>query len=356
VGVGASAARDLSFELVVVDDGSRDATADLLARWRARRFVLRRARQANAGPGPARNRALALARGELVVYTGDDIEPSPSFLAEHWRGHELWAEPLGAIVGLTRWPPEARLTATMVHVDGPGAQQFSYHWFRDGAEYDFRHFYTSNLSVRRALLAREPEGFSPDFPHAAWEDTELGWRLARHGLRIRYRAACLAWHHHPYDVRSFFRRQERCGAMACVLFDKQPALERWLGIAEVEDRRIRSLRLAPAARARIARVAASLEAWEGRWLALAERYDRRPDAPLDRMLHPLFRYAFLKGLAGGLLDPAAARSVGALALLDLLPGALSGLAEEVEAGRLPRPGSGLATLAGLLTPTQQSYI
>ena len=67
----------------------------------------------------------------------------------------------------------------MRHVDGPGAQQFSYHYMVDGAEYDFRHFYTSNVSLRRDLLDREPEGFSTEFPAAAFEDAELAYRLSR---------------------------------------------------------------------------------------------------------------------------------------------------------------------------------
>ena len=201
---------DLPFEVVVVDDGSDDATSATLANWRSRRFRLRFQSQPNGGPAQARNRALKIASGDIVLFGGDDIEPHPDQVAEHLAEHDRRGDPRAAVLGLTAWPEGADLTSTMRHIDGPGAQQFSYSVFTDGAEYDFRHFYTSNVSVRRELLAAEPGGFSCEFPAAAFEDAEFAYRLARRGMKIFYHASALAWHHHYYNARSFFARQVRC--------------------------------------------------------------------------------------------------------------------------------------------------
>lgn len=72
-----------TFELVVVDDGSADATPEVLAALADddtdRR--LRVVRQRNAGLGAARNAGLAAARGDWVVFLDDDDVPDPGWLA-----------------------------------------------------------------------------------------------------------------------------------------------------------------------------------------------------------------------------------------------------------------------------------
>ena len=337
---------DLPFELVVVDDGSSDGTAELLDGYGSDRFGLRAVRQDNAGPAAARNRALALAAGELVLFTGDDIEPDPHLLAEHRAGHDGAGDPHVAILGLTHWPDGAELTATMRHVDGVGAQQFSYHYFRDGAEYDFRHFYTSNISVQRRLLELEPAGFCSEFPAAAFEDAELAYRLSMHGLRIRYRVAARAAHHHRYDAESFFLRQQRCGEMAAVLYRVQPALKKWLDIRRLEWRRLE--RLTAATSAAETAVAGELEGWERRALSLAQFYDHAPATnAADALLHPLFEYAYLSGLAGALFGTARARAVRTAEYLRLLPPAVRELERRAAIAGVPVPRCDAERIAGL---------
>ncbi len=343
---------DLPFEVVVVDDGSPDDTRDLLASFRSRRFGLRRLAQENAGPAAARNRGLRTARGEIVVFTGDDIEPAPDLLKQHLQGHLEAGDPDIAILGLTRWPETAPVTATMRHVDGVGAQQFSYHWLEDGSDYDFRHFYTSNISVHRTLLDREPTGFSEAFPSAAFEDAEYAHRLAEWGLKIRYRASAQAFHHHLYDVRSFFDRQRRCGRMAALLWERQPSLAKWLSIRDLEDLRLQAATLDTARRAAVDGVAQDLERWEGHALALAGFYDHLDPPPQaqDDLLLALFRYAFLKGFGEGLLTRIShqARSTAAAAFMALMPSAAEDYRTGLEEQGLPSPAEDAGRLVGLM--------
>src|SRR5450631_919796 len=78
------------FEVVVIDDGSKDETAARIAseaaadRWRYP-FTFRS--QPNGGPGKARNHGVSLATGRFVVFIGDDTVPEPQFLYEHHRAH-----------------------------------------------------------------------------------------------------------------------------------------------------------------------------------------------------------------------------------------------------------------------------
>ncbi|MEA2495152.1 MAG: hypothetical protein QOJ29_3063, partial [Thermoleophilaceae bacterium] len=64
------------FEVIVIDDGSTDHTARVLAEAEARGTLqLRIARDEGRGPGAARNRGWREARGEIVAFTDDDCRP-----------------------------------------------------------------------------------------------------------------------------------------------------------------------------------------------------------------------------------------------------------------------------------------
>ena len=58
------------FELVIVGDGSTDATVEVVTRYVPRVTLIR---QQNAGSGAARNRGFELATGDYVVVDADDV-------------------------------------------------------------------------------------------------------------------------------------------------------------------------------------------------------------------------------------------------------------------------------------------
>jgi len=68
-------------ELIVVDDGSRDRTADVLAGYAAKHSQLQVIQQSNAGAAAARNRGIQKARGRYALMLDADDELLPGALA-----------------------------------------------------------------------------------------------------------------------------------------------------------------------------------------------------------------------------------------------------------------------------------
>jgi Glycosyl transferase family 2 len=73
-----SAQNFTDFELLVVDDGSSDGGPQMVSKYADSRFRL--IMQANAGPGAARNRGIAEAKGEFVAFLDADDEWLPNHL------------------------------------------------------------------------------------------------------------------------------------------------------------------------------------------------------------------------------------------------------------------------------------
>jgi glycosyltransferase involved in cell wall biosynthesis len=220
------------FETIVVNDGSKDETDRVL---RERTDIVFRS-QPNSGPGRARNHGVSLARGRFILFMGDDTVPEPEFLAEHARVHrESNDDRLVACLGYTGWPREERVTAFMDYINDYGLQ-FGYRLIEDGAVVPFNFFYTSNISIDRELLGAEP--FDTTFPSAAWEDIEVAYRLDRVGLKIRYNARAVTRHHHQMTVDSFARRQYTVGKSGAIFYRKHPELGHFLGVHELETRKL----------------------------------------------------------------------------------------------------------------------
>jgi glycosyltransferase involved in cell wall biosynthesis len=79
-------ATDVSWELVVVDNGSSDETTTIVSEFsRQSAIQLRLTYEARAGLSRARNAGWRAAAGEIIAFTDDDCYPRPDFVTEVWR-------------------------------------------------------------------------------------------------------------------------------------------------------------------------------------------------------------------------------------------------------------------------------
>lgn len=184
---------DVPFELIVVDNGSKDETPDLLSRLR-NVTVLRN--EVNRGFGPACNQGAAVARGEYLLFLNNDAEIAPGCLSALVSTARTEAR-CGAVGGKLVWP-DGRLqeAGSILWADGtaaaygrggdPAAPEFSYL-----REVDFCS--GALLLVRRELferLGRFDERFAPIY----YEDVDLCVGIRSLGYRVLYQPAAVARH------------------------------------------------------------------------------------------------------------------------------------------------------------------
>jgi len=186
-----------AFEIVVSDDGSRDdtqAVAQSFAHLGAPH--VRYLHQENAGANRARNRAISAASGAIMLLINDDTIATPGMVAEHLAAHDCFPDDRVAVLGrVTVAPdlPHSRLAA--LHLDR------AYRLLGDRREFDWRAFFTCNVSVKRSLLERGGHFEERIRYH---EDLELAERLSHHGLRVVYRPEALGYHDHFLTEDEFF--------------------------------------------------------------------------------------------------------------------------------------------------------
>ncbi|HVT20085.1 MAG TPA: glycosyltransferase [Mycobacteriales bacterium] len=215
-------AADGEFEVVVVDDASGPDTVAVLEALEARMPNLKWASQpGNRGPAAARNRAVSMAEGDLLLFIDDDIVASPTLVERHLAAH---AEERGSVgvVGHVAWLPSLPVTDFMEWLEA-GTLQFAFSSMKAGIQADPTNgFYTCNLSLRRAdYLA--VGGFDERFPYPAYEDTELAVRLYEQcGFRLDYHPDALAWHSRAVTLAEFCARMTKVGESAVIFEQVRP--------------------------------------------------------------------------------------------------------------------------------------
>ena len=183
-------------EVIVVDDGSTDGTADI-----ARTFPCRVIRQRQQGKAAALNAGIAVATGDVVVVLDADTVLAPDFLqriAPHFTDPAVGAVAGNVKVG-NRRSFLARLQAleyiVSLNLDRRAQAQLNVMSVVPGAAGAFR---------RRALL--DAGGYPTD---TLVEDADLTFTLLTAGWRIPYEPAAVAWTEAPQRVSAVMRQRRR---------------------------------------------------------------------------------------------------------------------------------------------------
>ncbi len=197
-----------NYEVVVVDDGSRDRTAEISARFPEFRLI----RQPNKGLSVARNVGMQAARGEIIAYTDSDC-----VVDSHWLRFmvgAMTANGFDACGGPNYAPHEEGRTEACVSAS-PGAPCHVL-----TAEDRAEHLAGCNMVFRKDVLQRIG-GFDPQFT-AAGDDVDICWRALDAGFVLGFCPAAFVWHFRRNTVKAYYNQQRGYGKAEAMLYLKYP--------------------------------------------------------------------------------------------------------------------------------------
>ncbi len=195
------------YEVIVVNDGSQDATPRIAAEYG---FGL--ISTENRGLSSARNTGMLAATGEIVAYIDDDAYPDV-----HWLTHlaiSFMTTSHAAVGGPNISPPGAGSVAQCI-ANAPGNPT---HVLLSDREAE--HIPGCNMAIRKACL-EAIGGFDVRF-RTAGDDVDVCWRLREQGWTIGFSPGAMVWHRRRGSLGAFWKQQVGYGRAEAMLERKWP--------------------------------------------------------------------------------------------------------------------------------------
>jgi glycosyltransferase involved in cell wall biosynthesis len=178
-----------SAEIIVVDNGSTDGTAAVVREALIGNALVRSISEPQQGQSRARNRGLAAASADLIVFTDDDVAPAEDWLER--LSAPLFASVAHAVVGCVRIAPSR---------NRPWMSDFHRAWVADTATLDPAapgRMVGANMAFSRAILAKVP-AFDDELGPGALgfgDDTLFSQQVKEAGYPIVFASDAMVEHH-----------------------------------------------------------------------------------------------------------------------------------------------------------------
>jgi glycosyltransferase involved in cell wall biosynthesis len=184
----------MPWELVIVDNGSTDHTADVASSLaREASYQIRLVHEPRVGVSQAKNRGIREATGEWLAFTDDDCLVTPGWLPAIHRGFQLDSA-VGLIAGRTElWDP-----TLFPHCVRTSAIEAEYRW-PTGPEF----MAGNNIALPArvfSIVGGFDERLGPGTRAYSAEDGDLVYRVLKAGFVGKYLPDALLYHDHRRSV------------------------------------------------------------------------------------------------------------------------------------------------------------
>lgn len=197
-------------EIVFVDDGSTDQTAQVIEDYSKKYPLIRLIRNTNQGPAASRNLAWKNAVSDLIVLTDGDCVPNRDWLENLEKRFQ--SDEVAAVGGAYRTLNDDKILARFV------GWEFSWRYRNVQGEIDAHGAY--NLAIRRRVL-EEMNGFNEHYKAPSGEDWDLTYRISRK-YKMLFAPDAVVAHAHPESFGWYMKNQVRRGFDRIKLYNDHP--------------------------------------------------------------------------------------------------------------------------------------
>ncbi len=195
------------FEVIVVNDGSNDASAEI-----ARTYGARLVETEHRGLSHARNVGIANATGEIVAFLDDDAYPDHDWL--YYIAASLRANGHAGVGGPNIAPDDGLVAECVAAAPGGPIHVLI-------SDREAEHVPGCNMAFRKSAL-EEIGGFDERF-RVAGDDVDVCWRLQELGRTLGFSAGAVVMHRRRDSVRRYLRQQYGYGEAEALLERKWPS-------------------------------------------------------------------------------------------------------------------------------------
>jgi len=210
-------------EVIVIADGCNDTTVEMLKSYHGP-LALRFSDQPGKGAAIARNQGAAIAKGSLLLFLDDDIDPTSHLVEVHVHAHR---QPNQVVIGYL--PPLLSNPPSFFHIQLRAWWEEKFQaMHKPGHRYTFEDLLSGNFSLDAELFNRVG-GFDTAFRFH--EDYELGVRLLEAGADFMIEMnACGQHRDEAADLDRSLRRKRDEGAADVLFGRRHPEVMHRLGL------------------------------------------------------------------------------------------------------------------------------